>query len=147
MVSRETGSKQVSDIQAVIASLDHKGNFVVLTAGFLSSFSLKSNGLTTNIFLVLIVLSLLSAITTIWPRSGVQKGELSWPAIARMDDEAIVAALIKSESSPRDMEILRLVSLAKLVRTKTIAVRLSLVFLASALLVFAFGFIMGYNIS
>ena len=145
MTAHEPGSKQISDIQAVIASLDQKGSFVVLAAGFLSSFSLQLAGFMTDIFLVLIVLALLSAIVAIWPRSHAREGELSWPTLARMDDDAIFKALANAEKSPRDAEVLRLRSLARLVRTKIIAVRLSLVFLASALMVFAFGFIMGYS--
>ena len=66
---------------------------------------------------------------------------MSWPTLARMDDDAIFKALANAEKSPRDAEVLRLRSLARLVRTKIIAVRLSLVFLASALMVFSFGFI------
>ena len=145
MVAHEPGSKQISDIQAVIASLDQKGSFVVLAAGFLSSFSLQLAGFMTDIFLVLIVLALLSAIVAIWPRSHAREGEMSWPTLARMDDDAIFKALANAEKSPRDAEVLRLRSLARLVRTKIIGVRLSLVFLASALMVFAFGFIMGYS--
>ena len=145
MVAHEPGSKQISDIQAVIVSLDQKGSFVVLAAGFLSSFSLQLAGFMTDIFLVLIVLALLSAIVAIWPRSHAREGEMSWPTLAQMDDDAIFKALANAEKSPRDAEVLRLRSLARLVRTKIIAVRLSLVFLASGLMVFAFGFIMGYS--
>ncbi len=103
-------------------------------------------GFTTNIFLVLIVLALLSAIVAIWPRSHAREGELSWPTLARMDDDAIFQAHVNAEKPPRDAEVLRLRSLTRFVSTNIIAVRLSLVFLASALMVFAFGFIIGYSV-
>ena len=73
MTVHEPGSKQISDIQVVIASLDQKGSFVVLAAGFLSSFSQQLAGVMTDIFLVLIVLALLSAIVAIWPRSHARR--------------------------------------------------------------------------
>lgn len=126
----QIGLAKISEFQDTISRLDRKASFLIAAVALLIGLSERQAGFYVVSALSCGTLSLLSAVSTIWPRTPAAGKDLSWVTIAQQD-ESITARDLAKTGGDETIAVMatQLKVLAQICRSKVTGIRLSAFFL------------------